>query len=349
MIYTKASFPSILLAILLAVSSPLSAADLVIASKAYVDDLATKRAKQSDITSAIIAAASNYATVAQGAKADSAVQPAALNTALGSYLPLSGGIMTGDINAGAKKITNLGAPTSSADAATKKYVDDIVSSIATLTTAEKLNTARTVRTNLASTATASFDGSADITPGVTGVLPIANGGTGSSTKNFVDLSSAQTIAGVKTFSSMPVVPSVSAVTAYASASATKPVTETQLRAGGVAMTNIKSALSTSLINPDYTTIIYKNGVVYINISATTIGTWNMATNGYMDIGTIAAGYRPTIDTFSIVSLYVGNNATAYIGDCLISTSGNIRIYQGKWPASVPASSRIFSQFTYPVN
>ena len=48
--------------------------------------------------------------------------------------------------------------------------------------ADVLSTARTIRTNLASTATASFDGSANVTPGVTGTLPIANGGTGSATK-----------------------------------------------------------------------------------------------------------------------------------------------------------------------
>jgi hypothetical protein len=36
--------------------------------------------------------------------------------------------------------------------------------------------------------------------GVTGILPEANGGTGSATKNFVDLTTNQTIAGVKTFS-----------------------------------------------------------------------------------------------------------------------------------------------------
>ena len=44
--------------------------------------------------------------------------------------------------------------------------------------ATKLATSRTVRTNLASTSTASFDGSADITPGVNGTLPVGNGGTG---------------------------------------------------------------------------------------------------------------------------------------------------------------------------
>lgn len=48
-------------------------------------------------------------------------------------------------------------------------------------TVAKLTTARTIRTNLGSTSTASFDGSANVTPGVTGTLPIANGGTGQTT------------------------------------------------------------------------------------------------------------------------------------------------------------------------
>jgi hypothetical protein len=39
----------------------------------------------------------------------------------------------------------------------------------------------------------------DLTTGTTGILPIASGGTGSSTKNFVDLTSSQSIAGGKTF------------------------------------------------------------------------------------------------------------------------------------------------------
>lgn len=47
--------------------------------------------------------------------------------------------------------------------------------------ATKLATGRTFRTNLASTSTASFDGTANVTPGVTGILPVANGGTGNST------------------------------------------------------------------------------------------------------------------------------------------------------------------------
>jgi hypothetical protein len=46
----------------------------------------------------------------------------------------------------------------------------------------------------------------NLTSHVTGILPIANGGTGSDTKNFVDLTTAQTIAGIKTFSSTLVAP-----------------------------------------------------------------------------------------------------------------------------------------------
>jgi hypothetical protein len=45
-------------------------------------------------------------------------------------------------------------------------------------TATKLAASVTVRTNLASTSTASFDGSTNITPGVNGTLPVGNGGTG---------------------------------------------------------------------------------------------------------------------------------------------------------------------------
>ena len=48
-------------------------------------------------------------------------------------------------------------------------------------TATKLATARTITANLASSTAGSFDGSANITVGVTGTLSIANGGTGATT------------------------------------------------------------------------------------------------------------------------------------------------------------------------
>jgi len=50
----------------------------------------------------------------------------------------------------------------------------------------------------------------DLTSKVTGILPIANGGTGSSTQNFVDLTTAQSIAGEKTFTTAPVLSTATA-------------------------------------------------------------------------------------------------------------------------------------------
>ena len=63
--------------------------------------------------------------------------------------------------------------------------------------ATKLATARSIRTNLASTTAASFNGTADITPGITGTLPISHGGTGATTAmaaNYNILKDTQSIA-----------------------------------------------------------------------------------------------------------------------------------------------------------
>lgn len=47
--------------------------------------------------------------------------------------------------------------------------------------AVKLETARTIKVDLASTSAVNFDGTANVTPGVTGALPVARGGTGATT------------------------------------------------------------------------------------------------------------------------------------------------------------------------
>ena len=75
---------------------------------------------------------------------------------------------TGNVNITAANI-GLGNVQNTADA------DKTVKSAATAT---KLQTARTIQTNLASADSASFDGSGNVTPGVKGILPLANGGTG---------------------------------------------------------------------------------------------------------------------------------------------------------------------------
>ena len=54
----------------------------------------------------------------------------------------------------------------------------IVAQLLNVASATKLQTARAIQVNLASTSAANFNGTADITPGVNGTLAVANGGTG---------------------------------------------------------------------------------------------------------------------------------------------------------------------------
>lgn len=60
--------------------------------------------------------------------------------------------------------------------------------------ATKLDVARGIRTSLSSTTAVNFDGTADITPGVTGVLPIANGGRGQSDVSYVRAEDSTSVA-----------------------------------------------------------------------------------------------------------------------------------------------------------
>ena len=63
----------------------------------------------------------------------------------------------------------------------KTTVDSKLDANANAVSATKLLNSRNFRTNLGSTSTDGFDGSADCNPGVTGTLAVANGGTGSTT------------------------------------------------------------------------------------------------------------------------------------------------------------------------
>lgn len=87
--------------------------------------------------------------------------------------------------AGVVKLNNTVNSTSTTEAATANAVrlayEKATGAASRATSADKLTTARTIRTNLASTAAPVFDGTANITPGVQGTLPIANGGTGAAT------------------------------------------------------------------------------------------------------------------------------------------------------------------------
>lgn len=84
---------------------------------------------------------------------------------------------TADSNKSVKYATSAGSATSATSATTAS------SCSGNAATATKLATARNIQTNLGSTSAASFNGTANVTPGVTGTLPIGNGGTGTTSAN----------------------------------------------------------------------------------------------------------------------------------------------------------------------
>lgn len=140
-------------------------------------------------------------------------------------------------------------PTLSTQAASKSYVDSVVAAGAT----DASTTAKGIvqlAGDLAGTA---------VSPQVTAThlasaLPLAQGGTGSTTQNFVDLTTAQTVAGVKTFSSIPVLPATTPTTstqaatkAYVDANSGAAVGSTAALALGTA----SAGVSTSAARQDH--------------------------------------------------------------------------------------------------
>lgn len=91
----------------------------------------------------------------------------------GGDVTISNGVITVNDDSHAHTIANVDG--------LQTALDGKLSTSGTAAKATKLATARTIRTNLGSTSTASFDGSANITPGVTGTLAVGNGGTGATT------------------------------------------------------------------------------------------------------------------------------------------------------------------------
>ena len=100
-------------------------------------------------------------------------------------LPLFGlddlGTWTGDLSSAFQNIADGFAYRQDYDPENKVYTAGGIPSYvaeADVSTAKQLKTARTIQTNLSTTTPANFDGSGDITPGCTGTLPVARGGTG---------------------------------------------------------------------------------------------------------------------------------------------------------------------------
>lgn len=94
------------------------------------------------------------------------------------FITVGGGVIDGSLS-----VTDLTAGSLVVNGAARFVNGAIGDLTGNASTATTLATARTIQTNLASTSAASFNGSANVTPGVTGTLGVANGGTGQTSAN----------------------------------------------------------------------------------------------------------------------------------------------------------------------
>lgn len=232
-------------------------------------------------------------------------------TVTGNYLPLSGGTLTGDlrikgssnygtkINLGdgdyvyisepeddcleIKGSTKINLVTSSLLLNGSAFPTGGGSSGGTASSADKLTTARTIRTNLGSTSTASFDGTANVTPGVMGTLSISNGGTGATSAPtalyaLINGSSTET-----TIASTDYIPFLDA-----SATTGKKITFANLKSA-IGSTGSGSTVTypISLTNGGTGGTTAKAGLYNLINGSDTLTT--LATNDYIPIGDTSAG------------------------------------------------------------
>ena len=180
---------------------------------------------------------------------------------------------------------------------------EVATTSSTVSLAKTLATARTVQTNLGSTASASFNGSANITPGVTGTLPVSNGGTGATTLTGLVKGNGTSAMSAAVAGTDYVVPSGS-ITGNASTATTLQTARTisGVSFNGSANIDIEDRLGTAIASAATTTIGTRGLGDYIHITGTTTIT---------SFGTAAAaGVRRTLIFDGALTLT--HNATSLI-------------------------------------
>ena len=150
-----------------------------------------------------------------------------------------------------------------------------------------------------------------LTTGVTGILPVANGGTGSATQNYVDLTTNQTIGGVKAFTSNATFNGQSIGKGNASGG-------DNLAVGAAAM----NAVSTGVRNTAIGNSAMQN---YVGTSFD-----NNTSVGYANLVGLTTGYGNTsVGAESMMALSTGNSNTSIGNQSLISTTGSNNVGVGK--------------------
>jgi hypothetical protein len=178
--------------------------------------------------------------------------------------------------------------------------------------AATLTTARDIQTNLASTAAASFNGSANITPGVTGTLPVGNGGTGQTT-----YTNGQLLIGNTTGNTL---------------------TKATLTAGtGISVTNGAGSITVAATNNGTVTSVSGTGTVQgLSLSGTVTSSGNLTLGGSLSAvnltsqvtGTLPVANGGTGATTLTANNVILGNGTSAVSFVAPGTTGNVLTSNG---------------------
>ena len=151
-----------------------------------------------------------------------------------------------------------------------------------------------------------------LTTGVTGILPIANGRTGASSQNFVDLTNAQTIAGTKTFNSNIIANGVSVGRGNGN-------NDESVAVGS-------GAMGSSNVNGKRNTAIGSGAMA--NYNGTSFD--NNTSVGYYNLPYLTSGSGNTsVGAESMMANITGTENTSVGNQSLINTTGNNNVGIGK--------------------
>ena len=187
-------------------------------------------------------------------------------------------------------------------------------------TATKLAASKTIQTSLSSTSSASFDGSSNITPGVSGTLGTANGGTGLTSFTSGGAIYASSTSGL-TSGTLPI--SAGGTGSTSAASAITTLTGTQA-AGKYLRSDGTNATLSSLSGADLTgtipSTVLGNSTVYIGTTAVSLNraSGSLALTGITSIDGNAA--TATLATTATTANAL-NSANAYTGTSFNSITG----------------------------
>lgn len=186
--------------------------------------------------------------------------------------------------------------------------------------ATKLATSRTIRTNLASTSTASFNGTANVTPGVTGILPIANGGTGNSDGNAASAAKLETARSITAN-----LASTESASFDGSADITPGITGIlPIAHGGTGGTDSgwKSITNAEIFTG---TIYYRRIGPFMTVCSSSVKLVTALSAAKISVAlgsaVIPSGYRPKVNTYAFTQQSATDSAIV-----IISTGGNITFY-----------------------